>query len=379
MVDTLRPGYHRGMPTKRLAAGNLSTLRHTGGGRATLWWDAQCPGLAVSVTANGTRSWVYRERKRNPRTFRIGSWPDMTLSAARRKADELRNEGTAVDAGTATVAEVVERYLKEHRTKIRRIPAGDDEGCRRACGWIVEKFGRQRLVAVTSEAIAAAFVELHDRPGWHDRVKGVLVGVFRFAGLRDHPVRIRRRSQPYVKRGLEQQEIAALLREVKAYRGVHMRALLLTTFYLAGRPGELARTKWCDVDLTRKTLTVRRSKNGKDLVYDLPAPVVELLRELWDHRRQDEHVFEGQGGRKPLTQWDHAWHRIRDAAGLPRVRLYDACRHGRATLWLAQGVSLADISALLHHSDVSMTAKYLDSTHERRKAALAMPLPGDED
>jgi integrase len=302
------------------------------------------------------------------------------MAAACRKADELRNAGTDTDVDVATVAQVVQRYLDTHRLKTRRILARECRNQRRYCAWIVAHFGTRRLRSLTTEQIASAFVELERAPSVHDYTRTVFVSVFRFAGIKDHPVQVPTRRVNYAKVGLEDEEIARLIDETRRWSSIPMRALLLCAFELAARPGELARTLWRDVDLQRGTLVIRKSKNGRDLHYDLNDRVVAMLKILHDRdRHRSDYVFTPRGPAEHIKCWRHAWKEICLRAGVRHVRAYDFIRHARASQWLAAGVSLADVSALLNHSDVGTTNRYLDSSRDRRRAAIDLPPPSMRD
>jgi Arm DNA-binding domain len=93
------------------------------------WADLRCSGLEFRVTAGGARSWTFRFRDPvSRRTLRagIGAYPDIGLSAARLKADELRRQvANGVDpieqkrlerreASGRDFQSLAERYMTEH-------------------------------------------------------------------------------------------------------------------------------------------------------------------------------------------------------------------------------------------------------------------------
>lgn len=73
-------------------------------------------------------------------------------------------------------------------------------------------------------------------------------------------------------------------------RQAYYRFCLLT----GGRPGEVARIKWADVDARKRTITIRRSKKGHDIVVPLSSAIA---RELQRARGTDDvRVF-------PAAEW----------------------------------------------------------------------------
>jgi hypothetical protein len=97
--------------------------------------DARCSGLTFRVTNNGVRSWAFRFRDpttRRPLRATIGAYPDVTLSAARERADEMRGIVAAgvnpieskrrekTDAPNRTFKALSDRYLTEHAERHKR-------------------------------------------------------------------------------------------------------------------------------------------------------------------------------------------------------------------------------------------------------------------
>lgn len=83
-------------------------------------------------------------------------------------------------------------------------------------------------------------------------------------------------------------------------------------------------------------------------------------------------VFTDDQGR-PLTPWrvSREFRRAVEAMGLPVIRFHDL-RHTSATLGLASGESLKEVSARLGHADIGITANvYADVLPETAKASAA--------
>lgn len=141
------------------------------------------------------------------------------------------------------------------------------------------------------------------------------------------------------------------------------------------RIGELTGLRWADVDLDTGNLSVQRAKTeaGKR---KLPL-IGEAVEVLTAHRRSqavvaiDGRVFTGpEGGNlkhQRLREW---WSERLDAAGVPHLcrncrsdrkcssstRRFHMSRHTSATLLLEAGVPLEVVSAILGHSNISITA-----------------------
>ncbi len=163
------------------------------------------------------------------------------------------------------------------------------------------------------------------------------------------------------------------------------------------RRGELIGLRWSDVDLEGAQLrvasqiqqirgqSVRTSVKTRAGNRTLPLDH-DLVAILRDHRRNQEEeqrllgpawqdhglVFPSECG-TPLSPRSLARQvdRLLAAAGLPRRRLHDL-RHTAATLMLAAGVPMVDVSHMLGHSSAEVTARvYAHSLPEQRLRAVA--------
>jgi integrase len=163
------------------------------------------------------------------------------------------------------------------------------------------------------------------------------------------------------------------------------------------RRGELLGLRWRDIDLAAGTLTVRSTRVavGADVVEGPPKtrrsrrvlPLDRLSEHaLYVHRKAQtaasskrgrlpsEYVFTNDLG-KPLSpgRVSRRFTELVTAAGLPRIRFHDM-RHTSATLGLAGGESLKEVSARLGHSSIVVTADtYLTPPdHLARQSAVRL-------
>ena len=189
--------------------------------------------------------------------------------------------------------------------------------------------------------------------------------------------------------------------------GQHRLAALFTVALACGlRLGEACGLRWSDVDLNTGELRIRQQlqKVDKDLVLQvlkteksrrtlmLPDVCIEALRA--HHRRQLEArlsagsdwidtglVFTTYRRRQGCTLGTgqhprnvlRTLHTLCGAAGIPRIRFHDL-RHSAASLLIASGVQLCEVSMLLGHSELRVTADLYGhlQTQTASKAATAM-------
>jgi integrase len=173
-----------------------------------------------------------------------------------------------------------------------------------------------------------------------------------------------------------------------AFDGTDIGAAIAIALGSGCRRGELLGLRWRDVDLERGTLRVERSvervaiRTAKRVRYEtrfkepksrrsrrtipLPPFAVERLRKHRVDQAQrlltagirpdgDTIVFDRDGLPWNPGPFGMLFTTIRDAAGLPKVRLHDL-RHSYASLLLQSGADLKTVSTALGHSSVAITA-----------------------
>ncbi|WP_406310177.1 tyrosine-type recombinase/integrase [Streptomyces sp. NBC_00623] len=182
---------------------------------------------------------------------------------------------------------------------------------------------------------------------------------------------------------------------VEAARKDPLYAAFVLAVALGMRRGEILGLRWSDIDLDRRTLTVRNqlqrvqkelytdtTKNRRTRIIPLPLVCVAPLR--WQHLRQSaqrlaagqswqdsDYVFTTRTGRPVEPRnLNRSFERITDDAGLPRIRLHDA-RHGCATLLFAAGVPARVVMEILGHSQIAVTMNiYTHVSDDNRREAM---------
>lgn len=137
--------------------------------------------------------------------------------------------------------------------------------------------------------------------------------------------------------------------------------------YGAGlRRNEVVHLKISDINSERMLIHVEEGKGGKERNAMLSPTVLALLRN-WYRAGQSQHkmlpggwLFPGQDPVNPMTsrQLNRAFHRAREAAGIPKGVTLHSLRHSFATHMLEAGVDIRVIQVLLGHSKLDTTARY---------------------
>ena len=155
----------------------------------TVYWDSELPGFGVRAYATGSRVYVVQTRARGrSRRVTIGRHGLITPDEARRRAaliiSRIKSGQPAMAAATApkgpTVAELAERYLKEH-VEVRLKPATVRMIRLDIKNHILPEFGSLRIGAVDYERVAAYHSKLYRVPAMANRVVDTLSAMLSMA------------------------------------------------------------------------------------------------------------------------------------------------------------------------------------------------------
>ncbi|MBL8662266.1 MAG: tyrosine-type recombinase/integrase [Candidatus Odyssella sp.] len=345
-------------------------------------WDSDVTGFGVRVTKAGSVSFVLRYVQRGrERRLTLGKHPDLSVGAARTMAIELRGD---VARGQDPLAErkkghrtpnvrmLCERYMEEH-AKIRKKPSSIAEDKRLIEKKIKPHLGSLRLDSVVRTDI----IDLHTRyaatPYESNRVLALLSKMFNLAevwGLRpdgSNPCR-------HVKKYPERKRNGAFSADELRRLGDAMRAsatngpdddtalsALLFLLLTGCRLSEARLLQWSWIRWDDGFIAYPDSKTGpKTHYFGLAADA--LLRRLWDKRRDaSPFVFPAIKDRQaplPTPTIQHAWQRLRKAAGLDGKRIHDF-RHTRGTWAAASGANAFLVRDALAHRNVGTTDRYV--------------------
>jgi integrase len=269
--------------------------------------DVRCSGLEFRVTAAGARTWTFRFRDPTTRrTLRasLGSYPDVGLSAARKKADALRGKVAdgvnPIDAKrqersesqSRTFETLAKRYMDEHARRHKR-PRSIEEDERNLNKHVLPKW-KKRDYRKIRRADAIDLIEAMVAAGTHtaaNRVHALISKVFSFAVdsdlLEANPVaRLQKRGKEKTgHRILSDDELALFWRKivhspVTRPVGLALRLCLLT----AGRENEICgvrldEIKDLDGDDAALKIPGSRTKNKRDYLIPLTPLAVETIKQ----------------------------------------------------------------------------------------------------
>ena len=343
--------------------------------RDVIYWDRNLPGFGVRVYATGAKSYLVQSRGRTgSRRVALGRHGVVPAEEARQRGAEVlarlragRDPNlAAARTGGPTVADLAERYLREH-VAVRCKPLTF-----RNYRHVIEKnvlpvLGRIPVAGLERRHVAELHYQLRRTPVSANDAVNALSRMLNRAdawgmvppgsnpcrGMR----RYRTRRPERFLTELEFRRLGETLDALEAEGGIppHAAAALRLLMLTGCRRGEILGLRWADVRLDRSEIQLADSKTGPRTI-SLSPPAVRVLAAL-PRPAGNPWVI---AGAKPDTRLPHItyyWYRVRKRAGLEDVRLHDL-RHSFASRALALGEPLPMIARLLGHTKIQTTARY---------------------
>ena len=361
------------------------------GDRETVFWDGELSGFGVRVYPSGSRVYLVQTRAGGKsRRVTIGRHGLVTAEQARRKAAEViasikagkepeRNGSLSPSATGPTLAEVAERYMREH-VAVRCKPTTARVYRDVLERLLLPEFGSLPLGAIGRDQVAALHYRLHKTPNMANRVMDMLARLFYMAeawGVAPeggNPCRfVKKYRSRSCERFLSEEEFRRLgkvLSEVESEGKVSrsgvagLRLLMLT----GCRRNEILTLRWEDVDLDAGELRLQDAKTGARQV--ALSPAARKVLSAMPGKLDNPWVIAGPEPGRHLSNLNSPWLVVRKRAGLGDVRIHDL-RHSFASRALALGESLTMIGKLLGHRQVQTTARYAHLARESVKTSAA--------
>ena len=358
-------------------------------GRGAVFWDRDLPGFGVRVYPSGSKHYVVQIRgPGGSKRVTVGRHGVISAEQARQraaliiariKAGEEPVPAPRAEAVGPTVAELAERYLREHAAV--RCKPRTAEGYRRVVGrHILPALGAMPVAAVGREHVTELHHRLRDTPVMANMAVTTLSQMINQAmawGLvpeDGNPCRfVQKYKERRRERFLTEPEFRRLGRVLDALEAeglvpVHAAAALRLLMLTGCRRNEILTLRWEDVHLDARELRLRDAKTGPRSVLLSPA-AAKVLAEL-PRVPGNPWVIAGRRPGTRLSTINRHWRVVRARAGLDDVRIHDL-RHSFASRALALGESLPMIGKLLGHSQIQTTARYAHLACDSVKVSAA--------
>lgn len=352
-------------------------------------WDDDLRGFGLRVYPNGRKTYIVKDRVNGKQVLvTIGPHGPVTPDGARTQAlgvlTETKNgrdptKNKKANRSSPTMKAFGEYFLQEYAATHLK-PSTQGEYRRSVELFINPKLGSRKVTDIEPTDISDLHHSLRNTPYQANRTLGVLSIMFNQAEvLKIRPERsnpcylIKKYTEKKRERFLSPTEYKALGQtlEIVEQKGTESKSAInaIRLLALTGcRLSEIMTLKWNYVDFEQMEFRLPDSKTGAKTIHFGKA-VVDILRSI-ERIEGNPWVITGKKEGTRLTDLQHPWRRIRDAAQLDDVRLHDL-RHSFASGALAMGEGLPMIGKLLGHTQVQTTARYAHFAKDPIKAAAA--------
>jgi type 1 fimbriae regulatory protein FimB/type 1 fimbriae regulatory protein FimE len=166
-----------------------------------------------------------------------------------------------------------------------------------------------------------------------------------------------------VREHLTEAEMAKLLVALKANRHGHRDWLIGLVIYRHGlRVSEACDLRWDDIDLTKRTIIVRRLKGSTDSVHYLERDEHKALGVLWRDQAKNgksDYVFVNERG-QPFGRMGigRMIERAGEAAKLPFPVHVHMLRHSTGYALAGRGMDTRRLQHFLGHASITNTVRY---------------------
>ncbi len=263
-----------------------------------------------------------------------------------------------------TFKDMMERFMKDHAPTV-------SENTRKAYTYYLKNlsnfFGNPVITSITPELITGYKVQRRNEGASSSTInrelytlsKAFNLAVEVWKWLKDNPV-------TKVEKEKEDNEVDRWLTEDEEKRLIDsapfwLKEIIVFALNTGLRQDELLSLEWFRVDLFRKTILIKKTKNGKPKTLPLNSVALGVLQKKSGEKVRsikNDLVFPSNAGTKILKRnLIRAFAYALERAGI-RDFTFHCLRHTFATRLAQNSVDLYSISKLLGHKDLKITQRY---------------------
>ena len=342
--------------------------------------DSEVPGFAVRITSTGVIAFVldYRIDGRNRRGT-IGRYGQaLNATAARVLAGKYRQKVSQnIDPFETQDMPTLEALGKDYLTlhaKVKKAATSARKDEQMIDDLILPKLGKlTRIDTITTKRLEKLHVSMKGTPYQANRVIALLHKMFSLAvkwkHVPDNPCKgIDKFPETPRERYLNKDELKRLVAALDAFPDRNIANAIALMMLTGCRKTEALTATWMQFDVEEGIWTKPSHHTKQKRTHRVPlnTPAVKLLNSI--KRTESPYLFPGRIEGQPLQDIKKAWEALRQAAGVPDLRMHDL-RHSYASLLASNNLSLPVIGALLGHTQAQTTHRYAHLLDEPLKEA----------
>jgi integrase len=365
----------------------VNSLKPPKKGRA-VFYDANNPDLGLRVEPSGRKTFFWFKKVAGQPLFRkIGTWPATDIDVATGHAHKLSADLDAYaragykgpnpfakdkkpSSATPTFKMLVDAYCEHH-------PRAEA-----ATRWMFKKYcpgwDDRRVDAITLEDVLTVRNALGTHYHSANRLVERIRAVYNWAGVNENgkinfwsvsnPTRnvklySKKKHEPRRKVYLKPQELVRFDRTLRKEKHGDLRDFLVLANTTGARRSNVLAMKWTDFDFDTRVWALDKTKTNPYNVTLSPAALKVLERRRREIAEDVLYVFPSFGASGHLIDLKKQWHRFREAADIPHIRIHDL-RRTKGSYAAMAGASMRQIAELLGHSTEQATACYSEVAPE---------------
>ncbi|MBY3027581.1 site-specific integrase [Rhizobium leguminosarum] len=361
-------------------------------------YDSELTGFGVRIMASGAISFIlnYRTTSGLERRYTIGDSDSWSLSAARKRAEELKRrirsehydplaelEKRRTDV---KMNELCDMFIREHLPK--KAPATQRDYKQLIDTYIRPKLKHEPVAELQFRQVNDLFSDITNqgKQTTANRAMSVLSKMFseaRKRGWASHnPTEgVEKNEEVKRERFLDADELDRLLVALATLEDQEAANIFRLILLTGARKSEVLAAKWSAFDLKTGTWTKLSHHTKQRKIHNIPlsAPARQLLSEIREAAGNDrgEYVFPAHfESTKEVTKHPkpyrvnvkNQWARVLKAAKLEDLHIHDL-RHSFASFLVSEGMSLPLIGRLLGHTQAQTTHRYAHLALDPLRAA----------
>lgn len=338
--------------------------------------DEKVAGLHMRVSSGKKAFYLYfRTRAGKERRPKVGDHPTISLDKAREIArawlEVVAAGGDPVqkwadEAAAPTVADLCDRYIRDHAKKRKKTWKGDEDNIELH---VKPDLGKKKVAEIKVTHIEDLHDKMKGTPYQANRILSLLSKMFNLAEKWEMRPRnsnpcfeVNRYPEAKRKRYMRPEEAIKIYDRLIHYGETYpeQAAFIWLMIYTGARPSEIANARASQRQGDRFELAEHKTDGtGNARIIFLPPQAVEVLDKLGKTKN---------GTVTGIKSPRHLWRKIRadeafkemgraKAEPVADLRMYDL-RHSFASAGLMAGLSLDQIGELLGHASSSTTKRY---------------------
>ncbi len=374
------------MPKARLDQ-TYVTLAHCELGRAkTDYYDETVTGFVLECRSTGGKTYYlrYADQAGRQRQFKIGKVDDVTFSAAKKKAQQLRSEvvlgGDPGAAKTETKATPLYRdlaamHLADAKLHLKSYPTM--EACMRV--HILPKWGRSKVTEITPRGVSQWLAEKRaagSSPATVEKMRVILGRSYvlgqrwEVPGTNKNPARgvVRKPLNNARERFLSAEEAERLREAAAMSQNTQLLNIVRLLLLTGARVRELLDARWENVNVAHKTWLIPTSKTGKPRHVPLSTAALAVIADL-PRFKDCPWLIPNPDTLECYVSIKHSWKTAIKVAKLPGLRIHDL-RHSAASFMVNSGVDLFAVGKVLGHASYQSTQRYSHLANDTLLAAV---------